>query len=104
MTAAMPTEQQVRAALKRVVDPEVGIDIVELGLIYGIAIDAAGIRIEMTLTSPACPTGTLLMEEAQAAAASVAAPATKVEVVCVWEPPWDPERMSDKAKKALGGW
>lgn len=100
MTAALPTEDQIRVALKRVVDPEVGIDIVEMGLIYGIEIGDS-IRITMTLTSPACPTGTLLMEEAQEAAQSVA-PGAKVEVVCVWEPPWEPERMSDKAKKTLG--
>ena len=94
------TDQEVRGALKRVVDPEVGIDIVEMGLIYGIEIGDA-IRITMTLTSPACPTGTLLMEEAQQAVESIA-PGAKVEVVCVWEPPWEPERMSDKAKKTLG--
>lgn len=96
----VPAEQQIRDALKRVVDPEVGIDIVEMGLIYGIEIGDS-IRITMTLTSPACPTGTLLMEEAQETAQSVA-PGVKVEVICVWEPPWEPERMSDKAKKTLG--
>lgn len=94
------TDQEVRGALKRVVDPEVGIDIVEMGLIYGIELGET-IRITMTLTSPACPTGTLLMEEAQQAVESIA-PGVKVEVVCVWEPPWEPERMSDKAKKTLG--
>lgn len=98
----LPTEQQVRDALKRVADPEVGIDIVEMGLIYGIAIDAASIRIEMTLTSPACPTGTLLLEEAQRAVVRIAPAGTHVDVACVWEPPWDPERMSAAAKQELG--
>lgn len=102
MSTALPSEAQVRDALKRVADPEVCIDIVEMGLIYGIDIGADGIRIRMTLTSPACPTGTLMMEEAEAAVAAIAPPGTFIEVVCVWEPPWEPERMSDKAKKTLG--
>jgi metal-sulfur cluster biosynthetic enzyme len=102
MTAALPDAAQVLDALRRVADPEVGIDIVEMGLIYGVDSDAAGIRVRMTLTSPACPTGTLMMEEAEAAVAGLVQAGTPVAVECVWEPPWEPERMSDAAKKKLG--
>lgn len=101
MNAALPTETQVLGALRRVADPEVGINIVDLGLIYAVAIDDKGIRLRMTLTSPACPTGTLLLEEAQAAVAAIAG-SLPVDVECVWEPPWGPERISDAAKKTLG--
>lgn len=102
MTTALPDAAQVLDALRRVVDPEVGIDIVEMGLIYGVDLGAGGIRVRMTLTSPACPTGTLMIEEAEAAIARIAPPGMAVAVECVWEPPWDPERMSDAAKKKLG--
>lgn len=102
MTAGLPGEAQVLDALRRVADPEVGLDIVEMGLIYGVDIGAGGIRVRMTLTSPACPTGTLMMEEAEAAVARIAPAGMPVAVECVWEPPWEPERMSAAAKKKLG--
>lgn len=96
-----PTEDQVRTALRTVMDPEAGVDVVDLGLIYGIAVSAAGIRIDMTMTSPACPTAGLMREEAQAAVERIA-DGLPVQVKAVWEPPWDPEMMSDEAKRKLG--
>lgn len=101
MTMALPDEEQVRDALRTVMDPEAGVDIVGLGLIYGIAISPAGIRIEMTMTSPACPTAGLMRDEAHAAVERVAGN-LPVEVVAVWDPPWQPELMSDNAKQKLG--
>lgn len=102
MNASLPSTEQVLAALRRVADPEAGIDVVELGLIYGVDIGENGIRIAMTTTSPACPTGALMMEEARAAVAALVPDAIAVEVVRVWEPPWEPARMSETAKKKLG--
>ncbi len=101
MTRTAPTEDQVRDALRSVVDPEAGVDVVDLGLIYGIAISVAGIRIDMTMTSPACPTAGLMRDEAQAAVEQIAA-GLPVEVVAVWDPPWEPNLRSDDAKRKLG--
>ena len=101
MTRVVPSEDQVRTALRTVVDPEAGVDVVDLGLIYGIAIAAAGIRIDMTMTSPACPTAGLLRDEARAAVEGIA-DGRPVEVVAVWDPPWEPAFMSDNAKRKLG--
>lgn len=91
----------VRDALRSVADPEAGIDIVELGLIYDIAIDDDSIRIDMTTTSAACPSAALLFDAARAAAVKVAGGRT-VELREVWNPPWEPERMSEAAKRQLG--
>ncbi|MDO8931669.1 MAG: metal-sulfur cluster assembly factor [Rhodocyclaceae bacterium] len=102
MSAGLPDEQQVLDALRTIADPEAGIDIVELGLIYGVAIGDRSIRIDMTTTSPACPTGSMMREDARAAVAAIVADDVAVEVVHVWEPPWEPDRMSEAAKKKLG--
>ena len=89
-------------ALKDCYDPEIPVDIYELGLIYGIDVDERGrVRIQMTLTSPACPVAGSLpgdVERAVRAARGV----TDVEVELVWDPPWDREMMSEAAKLTLG--
>ncbi|OHC62032.1 MAG: hydroxylase [Rhodocyclales bacterium GWA2_65_20] len=102
MSSSLPGVEQVLAALRRVADPEAGVDVVALGLIYGVDIGDHGIRIAMTTTSPACPTGSLMLEEARAAVATLVPATVPVEVVRVWEPPWEPDRMSADAKKKLG--
>lgn len=91
----------VRDALRGVADPEAGIDIVELGLIYAIVIDGDTLRIDMTTTSPACPSASLLFDSARAAAAK-AADGYRVELREVWDPLWEPDRMSEAAKRRLG--
>ena len=96
-----PAIDTVRDALRGVADPEAGIDIVELGLIYDIAIDDLGIRIAMATTSPACPTAPMMIDAARAAVARIADGRT-VEIKRVWDPPWGPERMSEDAKRKLG--
>ncbi len=86
------------AALKTVRDPELPVNIYELGLIYGIDIDAAGdVHIRMTLTTPNCPVAGELPKEIQAKAKAVDG-VGDVKVDIVWEPPWTPDRMSDAAK------
>jgi len=92
----------VRAALKTVEDPEAGMDIVDLGLVYGIEAADERIRVEMTMTSPACPAAPYLVDEATAAIRAIAPDGVDVQVELVWEPPWTPDRMSDEAKTRFG--
>lgn len=89
-------------ALKTVYDPEIPVDIYELGLIYELNVAEDGaIKIEMTLTAPGCPVAGILPQQVADAAASVDGTGT-VEVFLVWEPAWDMEKMSEDAKLALG--
>jgi len=92
----------VREALKSVEDPEAGMNIVDLGLVYAIEARPERVRVEMTMTSPACPVGAYLVDEAVAAIRAAAAEGTEVEVDLVWEPPWTPERMSPEARRRFG--
>ena len=100
---ARASEELVRAALSEVYDPEIGIDIVSLGLVYGSSIDDDGLlTIDMTLTTPYCPLGPVIETQAHAVCAPL--PGVKdVRVNLVWSPPWDPHSMaSDEAKLQLG--
>jgi metal-sulfur cluster biosynthetic enzyme len=92
-------------ALRPVHDPEIRIGIVDLGLIYDVHVsDDAEVQIKMTLTTPACPYGEMLLGMAHRAAEQVDG-VKKVEISLVWDPPWDPEeRCSDLAKDQLGIW
>ena len=96
------TEVDVREALKSVEDPEAGMNIVDLGLVYAIEARPGRVRVEMTMTSPACPVGAYLVDEAAAAIRAAADEATEVQVDLVWEPPWTPERMSPEARGRFG--
>ena len=94
----------VIAALKTVYDPEIPSDIYELGLIYKIDIgDDRAVTIEMTLTTPNCPSAQELPTMVENAVASVAG-VGEVKVNIVWDPPWDPSRMSDEARTMLNMW
>jgi metal-sulfur cluster biosynthetic enzyme len=88
-------------ALGEVYDPEIGLDIVSLGLVYGVRTDATGIDVDMTLTTVGCPVSESLPFEAESAI-RLALPDRDVRVHVVWDPPWTPERMSDAAIDALG--
>ena len=94
-------EQSVRAVLSEVVDPEIGIDIVELGLVYDVAADANAIDIRMTMTSPACPLGEHIVGEVERLL-SERFPQAQVSVELVWEPAWTPERISLEGRRRLG--
>lgn len=98
----MITEEQIREALKGVYDPEIGIDIVNLGLIYDISISKEGnVSVKMTLTTPGCPLGPTVQEAVKAVLESIdGVKSTNVEIV--WDPPWNPSMMSDEAKQILG--
>lgn len=95
-------EESVRQALRTVEDPEAGMNIVDLGLVYAIAVEPGRVRVEMTMTSPACPVGAYLVDESAAAIRAVAPEGTDVQVDLVWEPPWTPDRMSPEAQSRFG--
>ncbi len=94
-------EAAVHQALEQVIDPEVGLDIENLGLVYGVTVDPTEVRVTLTMTTPACPMGPMIVEDARDAVAAIAG-GRSVEVDLVWEPPWTPARMSDFAKQTLG--
>jgi FeS assembly SUF system protein len=99
-TAAL--RPQIVEALSKVFDPEIPVNIYELGLIYDIIVDQAGVvGIQMTLTAPACPAAQVLPLEVKKQIAEIAG-VTDVKVDVVWDPPWDRDRMSDAAKLQLG--
>ena len=94
----------IEAALKKVYDPEIPVDIWELGLIYDVFVTAEGVAgIRMTLTAPACPAAQILPGQVRDAAKSVPG-VTDAKVDVVWEPGWTKDRMSDVAKLQLGMW
>jgi metal-sulfur cluster biosynthetic enzyme len=95
---------QVREALKVVVDPEIGLDIVNLGLIYNVDVHENNIKVEMTLTSPGCPVGPMLQSQVYGVCAGFPG-ARNVQVDLTWTPPWDPRTMaSEEGKDILGIW
>ncbi|MDW8469798.1 MAG: metal-sulfur cluster assembly factor [Burkholderiales bacterium] len=103
----MPDEAQLLEALHEVNDPEAGVNIVDLGLVYGIEPLAAEggvvrVRVRMTMTSPACPLGDWLADGVRAALRARFPEVAEVEVEWVWEPPWTPERMSEEARARFG--
>ncbi len=96
------SEDAVRDALRQVDDPEAGMNIVDLGLVYGIAIDDAGVAIDLTMTSAACPMADMIIAEVEHAVGAVVPPGIPVDIRMVWDPPWTPERMSDFAREHFG--
>jgi FeS assembly SUF system protein len=95
-------EEKIIAALKTCYDPEIPVDIFELGLIYEIAIDDdANVKIKMTLTSPMCPAAQSLPAEVESKVSSIK-DVKSVKVNVVWTPPWDKDMMSETAKLKLG--
>ena len=97
----MPTKEEVVEALREVEDPELGMDIVELGLMYDVEVEGPKVKVIHSLTSMGCPAGPMIQEGIHDAAASVPG-VEAVEVELTWNPPWTPERMSDDAKFILG--
>ncbi len=98
----MIIEAQVVDALRTCFDPEIPVDIYELGLIYDIQVgESADVAIRMTLTSPHCPAAQSLPPEVEAKVRSVPG-VSDVRVEVVWDPPWDPTRMSEAARLQLG--
>jgi metal-sulfur cluster biosynthetic enzyme len=97
----MPTKDEVIEALRAVEDPELGMDIVDLGLLYDVEIEGPKVKVIHSLTSMGCPAGPMIQEDIQNVAASLEG-VEHVEIELTWDPPWTPERMSDDAKFILG--
>ena len=97
----MAVEKGVVEALRGVMDPELGISIVDLGLIYGVEMEGGKATIKMTFTTPACPMLHFLISRVEDAARKVEG-VKEVEVKLVWDPPWEPGRISEEGKKKLG--
>jgi metal-sulfur cluster biosynthetic enzyme len=97
----MPTLEEVEDALSNVIDPELGLDFVELGLIYGVEIDAGHVHVTFTLTTPACPIGPQVTEQIDEFVSEIDE-VDQVTTAMVFTPPWTPEKMSEDAKFALG--
>lgn len=99
---AVPDTELIRDALRKVVDPEVGANIVDLGLVYRIELSDRQLLVEMTMTSPACPMGDLIVDDAHAELDRVLPPDVSVNLQVVWEPPWNPSMMSEQCRLRLG--
>lgn len=95
------TEEHVREALRWVVDPDLQINIIELGLVYGIEVGVGRVKVIMTLTSPGCPYGDMLIENVRDMVKLLRGVKT-VEVELVWEPPWNPMMMDEDLRIELG--
>jgi len=94
------TEEKVKAALSSVYDPELPVSIVDLGLIYDTKISGNNVNLKMTLTTPGCSMGSMIAGQAEMALKEIGADNVLIEVI--WDPPWNPDMMSDEAKQKLG--
>ena len=97
----MPTKEDVVEALRQVEDPELGMDIVELGLFYGAEIEGPNVTVQYTLTSMGCPAGPLIAQDMDRVTREVPG-VEDVDLELTFDPPWTPDRMSDDAKFILG--
>jgi metal-sulfur cluster biosynthetic enzyme len=97
----VPSKEEVFEALKQVEDPELGMDIVELGLLYDVEVEGPRVKVIHSLTSMGCPAGPMIQEDINRVANEVPG-VEDVEIELTWDPPWTPERMSDDAKFILG--
>jgi metal-sulfur cluster biosynthetic enzyme len=95
------SEDQVKLALRRVKDPDLQLNILDLGLVYTIEVTGANVRVDMTLTSPACPSGPELMTNAESEIRAIPG-VGNVTVNLVWEPFWTPEKMEPRVRAYLG--
>lgn len=102
MQSKMPAEEDVLTALRSVIDPEVGLNIVDLGLIYGVEISDNKLHVDLTMTTPACPMGEMILDNARQALAALLPSGAETELNLVWEPPWGPDKMGEHARKYFG--
>jgi len=92
----------VAEALRRVIDPEIALSIVDVGLIYGVSIAGQRLQLRMTMTSAACPVADVILDDIDAELDRVLPEGMQVEVEMVWDPPWTPERLSPEARLFMG--
>lgn len=89
-------------ALESVVDPEVALNIVDVGLVYGVAVADGRMDVRITMTSAACPVTDIIVDDVENALDDTLPPQLKIHVELVWEPPWTPQRMSPRARAFMG--
>lgn len=97
-----PDPELLRNALTQVIDPEVGMNIVDLGLIYAIRIAAERIEVDLTMTTPACPMSSMIADQVREVISTEVATDTAITVNLVWEPPWNASMMSEHARQHFG--
>jgi metal-sulfur cluster biosynthetic enzyme len=97
----MPTRDEVIEALRQVEDPELGMDIVDLGLLYDVEVEGPRVKVTHSLTSMGCPVGPLIQEDINRVTSELPG-VEDVDVELTWDPPWTPDKMSDDAKFILG--
>ena len=95
------SEEKVYEVLGDIYDPEIPIDIVNLGLVYGVVVEQDVVNINMTMTSPGCPAATQIVTEAKLMLEDLPE-VSEANIEIVWDPPWDPSMMSEEAKESLG--
>ena len=98
---AVVTEDQVKAVLRRVKDPELNLNIVDLGLVYGVAVEGSTVRVDMSLTSPGCPSGPEIMGDAEQQVRAIPG-VTDVAMNLVWSPVWTPDRIEPRVRAYMG--
>lgn len=94
--------QPIADALTRVVDPEVAMSIVDVGLVYGVTVTDGKLHVLLTMTSAACPVAGLIVDEVEAELDGIVPPELLIEVELVWAPPWSPDRMSERSRRFMG--
>jgi metal-sulfur cluster biosynthetic enzyme len=94
--------QPIADALRRVVDPEVAMSIVDVGLVYGVTVADGKLHVLLTMTSVACPVADVIVDDVENELDRIAPADLKIQVELVWEPPWTPARMSERAKIFMG--
>ena len=95
------SKEKVLEVLSDIYDPEIPIDIVNLGLVYGVEIDGSKVNLKMTMTSPGCPSAREIVLESQTLVSEMEG-VSEANVEIVWDPPWSPEKMSDEARVSMG--
>ena len=98
----MPDDDAVREALRQVEDPEAGMNIVDLGLVYLIEVAPGAVHVDMTMTTAACPMTDMIVDQAREVVVALVPEGTTVDVRLVWDPPWTPDKMSGVAREHFG--
>ena len=102
MTTRMPDDEAVREALRAVDDPEAGMNIVDLGLVYGVDVCDDGVHVDLTMTTAACPMTDMIVEQVRDVVTRIVPIGAVVDIALVWDPPWTPDRMTGIAKEHFG--
>jgi metal-sulfur cluster biosynthetic enzyme len=102
MTVPLPDDDAVREALRQVEDPEAGMNIVDLGLVYAVEVGAGAVRVDLTMTTAACPMADMIVDQARDVIKALVPAGTTVDLQLVWDPPWTPDRMTGIAREHFG--